>query len=75
MGIVTTLYFFFRKKILLLGAVPTVSKCVDFPLNCVVDAKRGPTAPKNVKQPTGPVMETVSVTSTGAVVTIMEKRT
>ena len=48
---------------------------VDFPPNCVVVARRGLTAPKSVKEPIGQSKETGSVTSTGAVVTNMEKRT
>jgi len=46
---------------------------VDF--SYVVDAKRGLTAPKNVKSRTGPEEETASVTSTGANVMSVERRT
>ncbi len=58
------------------GTVHTASNFVDyFRTNCVVAAKREPTALMNVKTRTGPSMETASVTSTGANVTSSGKRT
>ena len=66
---------FIRKKILLLDTAPTASKFVDFPPNYVVAARRELSVPKSVKEPTGLAKETGSVTSTGAVVTNVEKRT
>ena len=48
---------------------------MDFPQNCVADAGRGLTAPETVKLRTGPAKETDSVTSTGAVVTNVVRRT
>ena len=60
---------------MLFDTAPTVSRFVDFPLNYAVIAGRGPIALKNVKSLTGLSKETDSVTSTGAVVTSMEKRT
>jgi len=57
------------------GIAPTVYKFVDRPSNYVVVAKRGLTALKTVKSRTDPSRETGSVTSTGAVVTNVEKRT
>jgi len=45
---------------------------VDF--SYVEDAKRGLTAPKNVKSRTGPEKETASVTSTGANVMSVKRR-
>jgi len=66
--------YFDRKRVLLLGTVPIVSNFVE-PLNYVVDARKELTALKSVKELTGPSKETDSVTSTGAVVTSVEKRT
>jgi len=60
---------------LLSGTAPTASIFVDFPPNCVVGARRGLTALKSAKGPTGLLRETVSVTSTGADVTSVVKRT
>ena len=64
-----------RKKNLSSGTAPSVSMYVDYRLNCVVVARKGHIAPKNVKEPTGPSREMGSVTSTGADVTSVEKRT
>jgi len=47
----------------------------DYPLKYAVDARRGPTAPKSVKDPTGQSKKMGSVTSTGAVIKSVEKRT
>ena len=57
------------------GTVPTASNFADLLLSYVVDARRGLTAPENVKLRTGRAKETDSVTSTGAVVTNAAKRT
>ena len=48
---------FYSKKIILLGTAPIVSNFVDSPLSYVVDARRGPTALKSVKELTGPKKE------------------
>jgi len=64
----------YRKETLLDTAL-TASIFVGYPSNYVVVARKGPTAPKSVKEPTGPSRETGSVTSAGAVVTNVEKRT
>ena len=45
-----------------LGTAPIASIFVEYPPNCVVVARRGPTVPKCVKLPTGPRKETDSVT-------------
>ena len=66
---------FNRKKILLLDTAPTASNFVDFLPNYVVAARRELSVPKSVKEPTGQTKETDSVTSTGAVVTNVVKRT
>ena len=66
---------FDRKTMLMLGTAPTASIFVDFPPNCAVAVRRGLTAPKSVKSRTGHAKETGSVTSTGADVTNVEKRT
>ena len=66
--------FVYRKETLL-GTVPTSSMFADQPLNYVAVTRRELTAPKSVKKPTGPSRETDSVTSTGAGVTNVEKRT
>ena len=67
--------FYIRKKNQLPGTAPTVSIFVDFPPKYVVGARGGLTAPKSVKSRTGPAKETDSVTSTGAVVTSVVRRT
>ena len=65
-----------RKKMLSSsGTVPTASMFVDYPSNCVVVATRELTAPGNVKSRTGPAKVTDSVTSNGANVTSVVKRT
>jgi len=66
---------FDRKKNQLPDTVPTAFNSVDYQPSYVVDARRGPTAPKSVKEPTGPEKETGRGTSTGAVFTSAEKRT
>ena len=66
---------FDRKTMLMLGTAPTASIFVHFPPNCAVVATRELTAPKSVKSMTGQTKETDSVTSTGAVVTNVERRT
>ena len=57
------------------GTAPTASMFVDYPSNYVAVARRGLTAPKSAKEPTGLSRETGSVTSTGAGATSAEKRT
>jgi len=66
---------FDREKMVSHATVPTASMFVDHPPNCVVVARRELTAPKSVKELTGPSRETGSVTSTGADVTNVVKRT
>ena len=57
------------------GTAPTVSMFVDCPPNCVLVARKELTVPENAKSRTGHAKEMGSVTSTGAGVTITEKRT
>ena len=58
-----------------LGTAPIASIFVEYPPNCVVVARRGPTVPKCVKLPTGPRKETDSVTPIGADAMSTAKRT
>ena len=69
--------FFFstREKVPASGTVRTASIFVNPQPNYVVDARRGPTAQKNVKPRTGPEKVTARDISTGVVVTSAEKRT
>jgi len=58
-----------------LGTAPTVFNFVELQPNYVVAARKGLTVPENVKPRTGPAKVTDSVTSTGADVTSVVKRT
>ena len=68
-------YFSHREMNVSPGTVPTASMFVDYPPKYVVDARRGPTAQKNVKPRTGSEKVTARDISTGVVVTSAEKRT
>ena len=60
---------------MLLDTAPTAFMFVQFPPNFVVDARRGPIVLENVRYPTGLAVDLARVTSNGAVVTSVEKRT
>jgi len=66
---------FYRKELLIQDIVLIVSNSVDIQSSYVLVAKRGLTAPENVKSRTGQAKATDSVTSNGADTTNVEKRT